>query len=191
MPDDYATHYPILAAVVAKVCGNVLELGCGEGSTPMLHYMCKAMKCPLYTYESDPVWLARYRAYAVPEHWMFHARDWAEWMNMQDEVYLNRKWGVAFVDCAPGEMRAPLIAWLKGKARFIVTHDTETDYATGANYKYEPVFGLFKYRAEFRRWRPYTTVLSDDEPFEIDECDRVWVPSEVQATYFKEMGITG
>lgn len=189
MPGDYDSHYAVLAAVVAKVCGSVIEFGAGEGSTPMLHYMCKGIKAPLLTLESDPVWLERFVAYASPTHHLKHVLDWRQWA--VDQFNMGGMWGVAFVDCAPGDMRSYLIGWLQRRARYIVVHDTETDYATGANYKYEPVFARFKHRQDFRRWRPYTTVLSDEAPFDIDECDRIWVPNEAQREYFKKMGITG
>lgn len=170
---DYGSHFPILAAAVARTKGPVLELGSGDWSTPMLHYMCKAQGRYLLTADNNLEWLRKFSAYATPgTHELQHVADWAQW----DMIEAVGQWGVAFVDCAPGEARHQLIRRLAGRAHFIVAHDSERDYDTGANYKYELVTSLFRYVSEWRRYRPYTLILSDVETFEIKECDRVWRP---------------
>ena len=58
--------------------------------------------------------------------------------------------------------------------RFIVVHDTERDYGTGANYGYEHLDATFKHMTEFRRARPYTKVYSNIEPFPVEQCDAEW-----------------
>jgi len=65
---------------------------------------------------------------------------------------------------------------LRPQARFVVVHDTETDYDTGADYKLEPVFAEFRYRNDYRFLRPYTTVVSDEAPFALSEVETVWTP---------------
>jgi len=167
---DYGSHFSVLAAVVAQTTGPVLELGVGDYSTPMLHYMCRGRL--LVSADSDLEWLKRFTAYACPRRHEFqHVTDWAAWPMPE-----STSWAVALVDHAPGERRVEEIKRLKGRCRFIVVHDTETDYATGANYGYEPVLATFAYRSDFRRYRPYTTIVSDEAPFPIEECDRAWRP---------------
>lgn len=190
MADDFASHYPILAALVAKQCGNVLELGCGEGSTPMLHYMCKAMKCHLLTMDSSFEWIEKYKTYRTPGHDLVNLPSGMPWLGfMRTYDHMPIRWGVAFVDCAPGGDRTPLIEWLRTRATFVVAHDSERDWGTGANYEYEKVKPLFKYVSEFQRWRPYTLVLSDHEPFEMEECDRTWTPLPHQLAEMHAKGI--
>lgn len=169
---DYGSHYPILAAAVARTAGPVLELGAGDWSTPMLHYMCKAMGRHLDTCDSDPKWLDRFGEYRSEHHQLINMHS--NWVALVNVV----RFGVAFVDSAPGEGRVQWIERLKDRTHFIVAHDSERDHGTGANYMYERVTPLFKYVSEFRRFRPYTLVLSNVEPFEIDECDRVWEPPQ-------------
>lgn len=165
----FGTHVPILVAAVARTTGPVLELGMGEHSTPPLHYMCQGRF--LLSGDNDAAWLARFRGYANHEHQMEHVTNWAAWSIMD-----SREWSVVLVDQHPGDRRSHDIDRLRSRSRFIVVHDTETDYNTGADYKYEPIFSKFKYRADFRRFRPYTTVVSDFEAFRIEECDRIWKP---------------
>lgn len=169
---DYGSHYPILAATVAKTKGPVLEMGAGDWSTPMLHYMCKAMGRTLHTVETNAQWLERFKEYEGPGHQLTYlAPD--DWL-----AVLPDRFGVIFIDGSPGEMRHVWIQRLQSKAHFIVAHDSEKDYQVASNYMYEKVRPLFKYVNEFQRFRPYTVVLSDEEPFEIDEVDRVWTPPD-------------
>lgn len=189
MADDYASHYAVLAAAVARTPGPVVEFGCGEGSTPMLHYLCQAQGKTLLTLESNLDWLNRFTAYSTPSHNLYFVKDWLDWMHGQGTIGKWAKWGVAFVDSAPGEMRRPIIEWLRERAQIIVAHDSERDYATGANYQYERVKPLFKHVSEFQRWRPYTLILSDEVPFFIEPCDQKWIPTAEQQAYFDAKGI--
>lgn len=187
MADDYASHYPILAATVARSAEPVMELGCGEGSTPMLHYMCKMGGRLLMTFDSDMQWVNKYTGYKHPQHIIRHVSDWSR---IRDFIPGAPRLGVVFVDCAPGDARIKLIAQFRDEARFIVAHDSERDWGTGANYEYEKVKPLFRYVSEFRRWRPYTLVLSNMQPFDIDDCDQVWQPSPELREFYQKQGVT-
>lgn len=171
--DAYITHYPILAASVARTSGPILELGCGDGSTPMLHYMAGLTGRYLLSADIDQGWIDRYAAgYGCPRRHEFSlVRNWKDWSRLTET-----RWGVAFVDLSPGEDRHLVIAKLKGFADIIVAHDSERDYNVGADYKYERVKPLFKHVSEWRRFRPYTLILSDTIPFLIEECDQRWTP---------------
>lgn len=186
MADDYASHYAILAALVARTVGPVLEAGCGEGSTPMLHYLCrgKISGRPLLTLDSDKTWLDKFEGYKSDWHLFEWVIDWSKHDLLGDAFF-----GVAFIDNAPGHMRIKLIEMLKDRAQFIIAHDSERDWGTGANYGYERVRPMFKYVSEFRRWRPYTLVLSNYEKFEVEECDRKWKPTSEQMENYKKSGI--
>ncbi len=189
---DYGSHYPVLAACVARAAllakgtdrpdcpnpryGDVLELGSGDFSTPMLHYLCRALGVSLVTMDTSLEWMSRFGDYHYvgPNglHVFTHVRDWEH----QQLDALDMKWGVVFVDCAPGEMRWKLIERLANHATFIVAHDSERDHGTGANYEYEKIRPLFKHVTEFRRFRPYTLILSNVEEFKVDPTDQTWEP---------------
>lgn len=175
---DYFSHYPILAAAVARTNGPVLELGCGDGSTPLLHYMCAGTGRYLLTADTNSEWLSKFRAgyYRQRLHEFYLVDQWKDFPLLN---FIHDKWSVALVDGAPGEDRAGLALRLKESCTFIVCHDSERDYGTGANYRYEEITPEFKYVTEWRRYRPYTLVLSNEEPFPIEECDKVWDPKNV------------
>lgn len=152
------SHFPVLAAAVARTTGPVLELGCGWFSTPMLRLLCRHLHPEhpqwrrLESYDTDKDWAAKF---AVPI-----VKDWTSWQPAE------KHYGVAFVDNSPGESRVGLIKRLKGHARFIIAHDTEADIPpSGGNYGWAQLNGLFKYAVTFNAFRPWTTIYSDEEEF--------------------------
>ncbi len=179
------SHYAVLAACVAGTTGPILELGVGEGSTPMLHYMAIAQARELVSVDSDPKWLECYAQYKCDHH-RFEVvppqpdttlcpqyqreKAWREWKGIEE----RERWAVAFVDCAPGESRWELMVRLALRATIVVAHDSETDYNSGGNYQYRKAFSNFKFISEYRRWRPYTLVCSNFVATLIEECDKTW-----------------
>ena len=186
--DIYGTHFPILAAAVVRTTGPILEMGSGDFSTPLLHYACAGRL--LITADTDSAWLDKYApGYACPgAHEFQHVKSvgddatplvtrliegWRRWSTIES----IGKWGVAFADCAPGEARHELAIRLAHRAHFVVCHDSEKDYEAGGNYMYDKLTEHFKYITEFRRFRPYTLICSNVEPFGIEKCDRTWSPA--------------
>lgn len=169
---DYGTFFPVLAALVARTTGPILELGAGDHSTPMLHLISLSGR-EVVTAETDPQWIKKYENYVSPNH-SFHLIEkdktkigeyyqWQAGWDAWDQIE-KRSWSVALIDQAPGECRASAIRRLQGRCIFIVAHDSEEDYGAGGNYGYSQMRPLFQYCWEFRRFRPYTIVLSDDSP---------------------------
>jgi hypothetical protein len=151
-----SSHFPVLAAAVYKTQGDILELGCGYGSTPMLKLMCRFGVRSLESYDNNKEWAASFGA--------THVEDWSKWEPK------GKSYGVCFIDCSPGEERKDLIARMKGRAKFIIAHDHEAGSA--AAYYYEQVMPRFKYAEVYRVIRPHTLILSDDEPFGLNAWDQ-------------------
>lgn len=168
---DYGSHFPILAAAVYRTHGPILEAGCGDWSTPLLHYMSSGER-NILSLDNDASWLARFHAdYERDWHVFEHVRDWRT-----HDFLADAHFGVAFVDCSPGEERIQVIQRLRDRADLIIAHDSERDYGTGANYGYEKIRPLFHHVSEWRRYRPYTLILSNFKEFHIEVADRVWNP---------------
>lgn len=169
--DIYGTHFPVLAATVARTNGPVLELGMGDFSTPLLHLMCKNRF--LLSMESDRTWADKFMQFTTENHHISCTNEWEKWLTQMSP---NVFWSVVLVDCAPGEERHKLALRLKDKAQFIICHDSEKDYGAGGNYMYEKIVPEFKHVSEYRYLRPYTLILSNFEKFEIDPVEGLWVP---------------
>lgn len=160
------SHFAVLAAAVARTTGPVLECGMGDFSTPMLHLMCKG-KRELVSLESDREWLNRFSRYISDDHDMglieASIETWEAYGKSIGDFYKD---GVIFLDQAPGEARVPMALALKGKARFLVCHDTEADIPPSAgNYGWAKLNGVFKYASTYKEFGPWTTVYSDEEEF--------------------------
>lgn len=184
MTSGYGSHYPVLGAAVARTAGPVLELGTGDFSTILLHYATAPHRL-LASADMNAEWMSKYRAYESNRH-TFHLvepkgddalpkvtreiQGWREW-TWADQTY----WGCIFIDNAPGEARHELAIRFANAADLIICHDSETDYAAGGNYMYDKAKPHFKYVSEFKRFRPYTLILSNTMRFEIEECDKVWI----------------
>jgi len=150
MSRGYATHIPVIASVIAHTSGPVLELGCGFGSTPLLHQMCLSTRREIVSCDSSTKWIDALSKYRNNGHHLISVDDWDKC-----EVF-DKEWGVVFVDHKPIRQRAPHVQRLMNKAQYIIVHDTDSSL-----YGYEPVFDKFKYRYDYTELRPWTTVVSN------------------------------
>ena len=171
MNDDatgFYSHFPILAGVAAKSSGMIFELGCGMGSTPMLHYIARSMGRRLHSVDTDAAWLERFDGYHQGDHTFEVVSDWRGWMT--SDIANFGDVGLVFVDCAPGEMRVPLIRFFANRARFIVAHDY-ADPETASAYGWKELNGVFRHISVFKRLPPHTAIYSNFERFHVEACD--------------------
>ncbi len=151
----YSTHLPVLMEVMKRTTGDVLELGPGVFSTPVLHWLCQAQNRNLLTIESDKKWLNFcMKYYRTPLHKFLLVGDWNE-----AREPISKEWDVALVDLSPDPMRAEMIKVLADKAKYIIIHDA--DDVQEKHYHYSTIYPLFKYRYNFTEVEPATTVLSN------------------------------
>ena len=148
----WSSHIPMLIKALELTEGDVLEMGVGMFSTPLLHWMCMVNNRNLYSYEHDNGWISIKRHFESDNHKIIMVDDW-------DKADIDREWGMAFIDHAPAERRHIDIERLADKAKLIVVHDTEEK--NNKTYKYNKIYPLFKYRYDFKIKKPYTTILSN------------------------------
>jgi predicted O-methyltransferase YrrM len=147
--NPFYTHRKVLTHAVKNSKGAVLEIGCGHGSTQILHDLCKGRR--LVTLETDKEWLAEFDHLATDEHEIYSAESYEAF----DKLIRSERWDVVFIDHAPGERRNDEIMKVLN-AMFVVVHDTH-DPA----YEYEKTFPNFAYQYQYTKEIPYTSVLSN------------------------------
>jgi len=157
--NEFATHQPVLYEAAARCTGPILELGAGEGSTRLLHAICRASGRRLVTLDNDANWLRRYEPLRCDWHELRAVRNWAK--ALTDPSISSTDWGLIFVDGKPWESRTLAVSLLKEKATYIIVHDCD----------YFPVHGIFgrviaplngprdrgerDYSDTFKSWREY------------------------------------
>lgn len=143
----YGTHIPILIKAMEMSKGPVLELGSGFSSTPFLFWLCKDQGRKFVSYDNDQGWIEKV-GYPIE-----YVADWDK--TDIDSIH----WSVVLIDHRPGERRPIDAARLKDKADFIILHDSEPEL--DRFYGYEKIYPLFKYRFDYTKFLPNTTVLSN------------------------------
>lgn len=122
----------------------ILELGCGEGSSPTLQDYVKNNHRELISYDFHEDWAAKYGAHFV--------KDW------DTDVDWNKKYSVALVDESPGEQRHKSIMLLKNVCDIVVVHDSEPS-ATG--YLLDKIWPLYKYKVDLVSKGAWATAMSN------------------------------
>ena len=144
----FYTHLPMLKMAVSLTNGPVLEIGCGNGSTPILHKLCKNRL--LYTIETDKAWLQKFDVYNSDKHKLVAEDDYEKF----DSLIRETQWDVVLVDHV-AERRNIEIAKLH-HAKYVVVHDTQDP-----RYQFQITFPTYKYSFQYKKLFPWTTVLSD------------------------------
>lgn len=125
----------------------VLELGCGDGSTPFLRQYCADNGLELFSYDYNKEYADKF---SVP-----HVSDWSK-------IAWRKEYGVVLVDESPGEHRKESIRLLM-HAKVIVVHDSEPFGWNASDYRVRELFTKFKYVKDFTAPKPgaWATALSN------------------------------
>lgn len=147
------SHIPILTKALSLSDGPVLEMGMGPFSSPILHWLCLDEERELFSYENNPNWFKKNKVFETGLHKITFVEDW-------DDIDIESShWGVAFIDHAPNNRRIIDIRKLVNKANLIIMHDSG-EYQD-EHYLYSEIYPLFKYRYDYEKQKPYTSVVSN------------------------------
>jgi len=149
---DSGSHLPVLTKLMEISEGPVLELGTGFYSTPYLHWACFQQNRKLVSYDASLLYFELASGCARDFHEVYFVKDW-------NKINISQHWGIALVDHEPILQRLVDIQRLANNSDYIVLHDSEesNDYA----YKYSEIYSLFKYRYDYNKRLPHTTVVSN------------------------------
>lgn len=165
--NSWATHLPLLAKVIAKTRGSVLELGPGLYSTPVISMLMAGSGREYLGVDTDLAWIDWIKNQKVlmdPTHKVEHVSDykgtsiWEQLAPTRDAL-LQKRWGVVFLDCFPDEIRYGLLQFVRERATVIVCHDTSPNMDKRMGLR--PLLESFKHRYTYNRLMPWTDVVSD------------------------------
>lgn len=149
---QHATHIPLLARVFDQSDGDVLELGTGYFSTLLLEWLCSISDRKITSYETNQKWYDRAKRFQSNYHDVIKIENW-------DEVPTDKHWGLILIDHGPNERRIVEIERFKDKCDYMVIHDTEPE--SNRAYKYSEIWSLFKYKYDYTKIKPWTSVVSN------------------------------
>lgn len=151
----YGSHLPVLLEAINKTTGDVLELGPGVFSTPILHWLCEKQKRNLLTIENNINWLRRVRhTYRTDRHSFHYVENWDD-----ADTLINKEWDVVLIDHSPSARRVVEIKKLANLAKYIVVHDANEWHEKV--YHLSTIYPLFKYKFLFTDIEPHVAVLSN------------------------------
>jgi len=156
----YTTHNALLLKVLDASEGDVLELGGGVFSTPLLHWYCKNKGRNLITYDDHIDYYNFEKQFQSRHHRIRLVKSW-------DEVDTKKHRGLVFIDHGGkvtrgdwrGIRRGVDVIRFKDSADYIVMHDSEEKY--NEVYGYDKVWPYFKYRFDWKECSPETSVVSN------------------------------
>lgn len=147
----------MLLEAMKRTSGDVLELGPGVFSTPILHWLCEKDKRNLVTIENNLGWLRFCRKYFRTDyHKFYYVENWDD-----ADALINKQWDVVLVDHSPSARRVVEIRKLANLAKYIVVHDANEWHEKV--YHLSTIYPLFKYKFLFMGTEPHTVVLSNFE----------------------------
>lgn len=145
----YATHFPVLASVVASTTGAVAEVGSGQFSTPLLESLVHPPR-RWTSFETDLNWLHSLRHPRLPNHDL-RIIDPLQVPDLSD-------YEVALIDGGEPSFRADIA--LGCGARIIVCHDANPDWEPTYHYR-ERLLRRFRFHAFYCRLNPWSLIVSD------------------------------
>ena len=143
----FYTHQPFLMEVLKTTTGNILECGCGDGSTYMIKKhihdtinQCTTNRCTseqqcttnrqLVSLESNLEWLNKYTHLADANHKLYHvATDGTDcletgnkWVNFIKTLEI-KDFEMVFLDSSPWMSRKCCFDYFLNKSKIIIIHD--------------------------------------------------------------------
>ena len=139
---QWNNHLPLLYLALEQTkTGDVVEMGCGDGSTLWLHDYCLQNNRLLHSFDTSVDWLGKFKHLISSHHSINHINDWGN--TPIDGV------SVVLIDHAPGERRYIDANRYKDINGILVCHDTE-EPPCGGNYQWDKAFINFKYFARIK-----------------------------------------
>jgi len=150
-PTRYGSHLPLLLRLLSITDSDVLELGTGFFSTPIINAACELNKRRADSYDSNEKYYNIAKWYEGECHKVHFVEDW-------DNIPIEKKWDVAMIDHLDPRRGGDALR-IANYATFIVLHDTCPKNMH--KFGYDTAIPKFKYHYRLSHKRPNTSVVSN------------------------------
>lgn len=150
---NWSNHRYLLWDALKLTSGEVVEMGCGDGSTPFLRDFCKETGRMLYSYENNLEWWGKMSKFADDGHKVIHVQDW----DVVSQAHVHPS--VVLIDHAPGERRKVDLRLFAHKASIIVCHDSEP--AADHGYQMREILDTFRYKRDHKSEGAWASIASN------------------------------
>jgi hypothetical protein len=150
--DSFCTHAPFLEYYLNRTKGDVLELGTGYGSTPIITKMLKNSNRNFVSVDNDLEWLEKIK-HEYPEsdtHTYIYTDNWKDTIS----TLVTRKWGLVFIDQKPWDARTLSLYAFRNISDYVIIHDVDYFPKNNIFGKYISEFD-FNFDTEFKNWALY------------------------------------
>jgi hypothetical protein len=127
----YCTHQPFLIETFKNISGDILECGCGYGSTVLLNNLIKSTSRKLISLETDLNWLNKYTYLINDNHKIYHIdtssindvdKAGPLWIDFIKNNNLSN-FEIIFIDSSSWLSRKYIFEYYLDKAKIIIMHD--------------------------------------------------------------------
>jgi len=128
--NPFYTHQPYLIEIIKNTNGNILECGCGDGSTTIIKELIKNSNRKLISLESNLEWLNKYKDINNLQHELYYIdagnddniETGNKWVNFIKDNNFN-DFEIIFIDSSPWLSRKCCFDYFLDKAKIIIFHD--------------------------------------------------------------------
>lgn len=126
----YYTHQPFLNEILKLTTGDILECGCGDGSTVFIKNAINNTNRKLISLESNYEWLNKYTHLESDKHKLFYVPagtddtyqtglQWVDFIKKENLIDFE----VVFIDSSPWMSRKACLDYFLSRSKIIVIHD--------------------------------------------------------------------
>ena len=124
--DRYATHLEALIRTALRTRGPMLELGCGNYSTPLLCAFAEEQGRELLVQASDREWLEPFYEKYDGDHIEIQLMSWDKWTAPRPRLRNETEWGFVFLDSEESTAgRIERLPALLAVTPIVVMHDAD------------------------------------------------------------------
>ncbi|MFH1985402.1 MAG: hypothetical protein ABIL58_26495 [Pseudomonadota bacterium] len=131
--DEFATHQPVLVELLKRTSGDIIELGCGLGSTALIKELTGDRR-RLVSVESDYQWYSKFKHLETAHHQLYYlnagnedcAKTGEKWAAFLEGILFGESgFEVALIDQSPWTARTHCLNLLKNRVPYIIVHDVD------------------------------------------------------------------